>query len=112
MDEAGQSNVTLLLNADNYDSLKWQKLNNNGEWDYIFPNTSNDNDSYIPNEFGLYRLEVEINCLLPNSLVYSPTINVNICPADFDQDGIVNNVDLDNDNDGILDSVESLGDLK
>ena len=113
VDEAGQSNVTLLLpNADNYDSIKWQKLNNNGEWDYIFPNTSNDNDSYIPNEFGLYRLEVEINCLLPNSLVYSPTINVNICPADFDQDGIVNNVDLDNDNDGILDSVESLGDFE
>ena len=34
---------------------------------------------------------------------------VSVCPDDFDEDGINDNVDLDNDNDGILNSVESLG---
>ena len=37
---------------------------------------------------------------------------VNICPTDFDGDGIVDNIDLDLDNDGILNSTESSGNFK
>ena len=34
---------------------------------------------------------------------------MNICPDDFDEDGIIDNIDLDHDNDGILNSIESKG---
>ena len=34
---------------------------------------------------------------------------ISICPVDFDNDGIIDNLDLDHDNDGILNSVESKG---
>ena len=38
---------------------------------------------------------------------YSSEIPISICPVDFDNDGIIDNIDLDHDNDGILNSVES-----
>jgi len=37
---------------------------------------------------------------------------VSICPTDFDGDGIVDNIDLDLDNDGILNLIESSGNFK
>ena len=40
---------------------------------------------------------------------YSSEIPISICPVDFDNDGIIDNIDLDHDNDGILNSVESRG---
>jgi gliding motility-associated-like protein len=110
--EDGETNVSLRLpNADNYDSLKWQKQDQDGTWRFIFPNTPSDSPEYIPYTFGAYRLEVVVDCLSPESIVYSPTINVSICPRDFDKDGVVDNIDLDIDNDGIYNSVESLGDF-
>mgnify|MGYP001162560323 FL=1 len=110
--EDGDTNVTLRLpNADNYDSLKWQKQDQYGTWRFIFPNTASDSPEYIPDTFGAYRLEVVVDCLSPESIVYSPTINVSICPRDFDEDGVVDNIDLDIDNDGIYNSIESLGDF-
>ena len=112
MSEDGDTNVTLRLpNADNYDSLKWQKQDQYGTWRFIFPNTASDSPEYIPDTFGAYRLEVVVDCLSPESIVYSPTINVSICPRDFDEDGVVDNIDLDIDNDGIYNSIESLGDF-
>ena len=39
----------------------------------------------------------------------SSEIPISQCPTDFDGDGIINNLDLDQDNDGILNSVESRG---
>jgi gliding motility-associated-like protein len=110
--EDGDTNVTLRLpNADNYDSLKWQKQDQYGTWRFIFPNTASDSPEYIPDTFGAYRLEVVVDCLSPESVVYSPTINVSVCPRDFDEDGVVDNIDLDIDNDGIYNSIESLGDF-
>ena len=44
--------------------------------------------------------------------MYSSAVNVSICPNDSDKDGVVDNIDLDNDNDGIYDKIESLGILK
>ena len=112
VDPSGQSNVVLQLpNAENYDSIKWQKENSGGTWDYVFTGPPTDNPEYIPNDFGSYRLEVIIDCLSPNNIVYSSAVNVSICPNDSDKDGVVDNIDLDSDNDGIFDSLESLGDL-
>ena len=109
---SGQSNVVLQLpNAENYDSLKWQKQKDDGSWENIFTGSS-DSPEYTPNSFGSYRLEVLIDCLSPNSIVYSSTVNVSICPNDSDKDGVVDNIDLDNDNDGIYDKIESLGDFE
>ena len=112
VDSSGQSNVVLQLpNAENYDSLKWQKQKDDGSWENIFTGSS-DSPEYTPNSFGSYRLEVLIDCLSPNSIVYSSTVNVSICPNDSDKDGVVDNIDLDNDNDGIYDKIESLGDFE
>ncbi|MCH1432209.1 MAG: IgGFc-binding protein, partial [Flavobacteriaceae bacterium] len=93
VDPSGQSNVVLQLpNAENYDSIKWQKENSGGTWDYVFTGPPTDNPEYIPNDFGSYRLEVIIDCLSPNSVVYSSAVNVSICPNDSDQDGVIDNI--------------------
>ena len=113
INESGQSNVTLLLpNSENYDSIKWQKQKNNGVWEYIFPEDTTDSPEFMPNEFGAYRLEVIVECLAPNSVIYSSEVNVSVCPLDYDKDGIVDNIDLDYDNDGIFNAVESLGNFE
>ena len=110
VDSSGQSNIILQLpNAENYDSLKWQKQKGDGSWQNIFTGSS-DSSEYTPDSFGSYRLELVIDCLSPNSVVYSSAVNVSICPNDTDKDGVVDNIDLDNDNDGIYDKIESLGD--
>ncbi len=113
VDSSGETNVVLQLpNAENYDSIKWQKENSGGTWDYIFTGAPTDNPEYVPDGFGSYRLEVIIDCLSPNSVVYSAAVNVSICPNDSDKDGVVDNIDLDKDNDGIYDKIESLGDFE
>ena len=113
VDSSGQSNVVLQLpNDENYDSLKWQKQKADGSWENIFTGLSTDSSEYTPDSFGSYRLEVVIDCLSPNSIVYSSTVNVSICPNDSDKDGVVDNIDLDNDNDGVYDKIESLGDFE
>ncbi|MGB1186058.1 MAG: T9SS type B sorting domain-containing protein [Flavobacteriaceae bacterium] len=113
VDSSGQTNVVLQLpNPENYDSIKWQKENGGGTWDYVFTGTLTDDPEYVPDNFGSYRLEVIIDCLSPNSVVYSSAVNVSICPNDSDKDGVVDNIDLDNDNDGIYDKIESLGDFE
>jgi gliding motility-associated-like protein len=113
VDSSGETNVVLQLsNAENYDSFKWQKQKNDGTWLNLFSGLSSDSPEYAPNSFGTYRVEVVIDCLSPNSVVYSSAINVSICPIDSDQDGVVDNIDLDNDNDGIYDQIESLGDFE
>ena len=112
IDLSGGSNVALRIpNADQYDSLKWQKENNGGTWDYIFTGAPTDDPEYVPDDFGSYRIEVVIDCLTPDNIVYSAAVNVSICPNDTDLDGVIDNIDLDNDNDGIYDSIESLGDF-
>ena len=112
VDSSGQSNVVLQLpNAENYDSLKWQKQKDDGSWENIFTGSS-DSSEYTPDSFGSFRLEVVIDCLSPNNTVYSSTVNVSICPNDSDKDGVVDNIDQDNDNDGIYDKIESLGDYE
>ncbi|MDG2492797.1 MAG: T9SS type B sorting domain-containing protein [Flavobacteriaceae bacterium] len=104
---AGISNVVLSVsNEGNFDSLQWYKKNplnnenisvNNGE-----------SSTFHPSEPGNYLVIGVINC--SGTSYTSKLIPISICPPDFDEDGIIDNFDLDNDNDGILDSVESNGD--
>ena len=63
----------------------------------------------MPEIEGDYRLKGSITCLSFDQ--YSGIIPVSICPEDSDQDGVIDNLDLDLDNDGILNSIESSGNL-
>ena len=102
----GASNVTFeVSNSGSYDTLQWIKKNPG-------TNTYTDIDgetniTYKPTEIGTYAVRGTITCT--GATYKSSDIPISICPTDFDDDGIVDNLDLDNDNDGILNSIESLG---
>lgn len=99
-------NVTLeAANTDIFDSFEWQYFNENtGLWE-----TRSTNSSYKPldSEPGKYKLIGIVNCT--GATFESVEIPVSICPDDFDGDLIIDNLDVDLDNDGILNSTESLG---
>ncbi len=54
---------------------------------------------FTPNQPGVYRLKGFLECT--NIDYVSDEITISICPDDFDNDGIIDNIDLDIDNDGI-----------
>ncbi|MBG7631204.1 MAG: IgGFc-binding protein, partial [Bacteroidetes bacterium] len=56
---------------------------------------------------GTYKI-VGITC--KGDKIHSDEIPISICPDDTDDDGIIDNLDIDNDNDGILNCTESYGD--
>ena len=92
-----------------FDEWEWQEKSGSN---WITADGSAINDlSYVPIKSGKYRLRGTISCLGAAGEIYSSVIPVSICPTDFDQDGISDNIDLDLDNDGILNSIESLGDV-
>lgn len=103
-------NVTLeAANTDLFDSFEWQYFNETtGDWE-----SRDDNDGdpakYKPtsNEPGRYRLIGTVNCT--GTQLFSTEIPVSLCPDDFDGDLIIDNLDVDLDNDGILNCDESLG---
>ena len=64
---------------------------------------------FYPTEIGTYRVKGISECDDDTVEYYSSEIPISICPVDFDNDGIIDNIDLDHDNDGILNSVESRG---
>ena len=91
---------------DAYDSYKWFYNDGSG---YVDLGVSI--NPYLPNAPGSYRVRAEITCDgVITSVAYSKPAVVSNCPPDFDGDGINDNIDLDLDNDGILNSYESLGD--
>jgi gliding motility-associated-like protein len=64
--------------------------------------------SYTPLQPGYYYVKATIaNC---GTTLISDQIPVSSCPANFDNDLANDNIDPDNDNDGITDCTESLGD--
>ena len=66
------------------------------------------NSSYSPTQPGYYFVKATIaNC---GTTLFSDKIPVSSCPLNFDNDLANDNIDLDNDNDGIPDCTESLGD--
>ena len=101
-------NVTLeAANTDLFDSYNWYYFNENTtSWEERSPNAS-----YKPleTEPGRYKLIGTIDCT--GATFESVEIPVSICPDDFDGDLIIDNLDIDLDNDGILNSDESLGNV-
>ena len=102
----GVSNVTFeISNSGSYDTLQWiKKIAGTETYSNIEGAT---NSVYKPLEIGTYAVIGTITCT--GSEYKSNDIPISICPTDFDGDGIIDNLDLDNDNDGILNSIESLG---
>ncbi|WP_159951250.1 T9SS type B sorting domain-containing protein [Polaribacter septentrionalilitoris] len=102
-------NVTLqAANTGLFDSFKWE---------YFDENTSNwversTTATYKPTESepGRYRLVGKVDCN-PNEEFISIEIPVSICPDDYDGDLIIDNLDIDIDNDGILNCDESFGNI-
>lgn len=99
-------NLTLQsANTDLFDSVKWEYYNENtSTWE---ERSTNNTYKPIESEPGRYRLIGKIDCT--NTTFESIEIPVSICPDDFDGDLIIDNLDVDIDNDGILNCDESLG---
>ena len=102
----GSSNTVLTTNS-SYDTYEWQKLNLATSSYNPAPGTY-DEDVYEPNSPGKYKLIGTLDCF-PAKKYESEVIVVSLCPDDTDLDGIPDNIDLDRDNDGILNEIESYG---
>jgi len=102
----GVSNVTFeVSNSGSYDSLQWVKKDEGAEtYSDIIGETNN---TYKPSEIGTYAVKGTITCT--GKVYKSSDIPISVCPTDFDEDGVIDNLDLDKDNDGILNTVESFG---
>jgi gliding motility-associated-like protein len=64
---------------------------------------------FTPTQPGYYHVSATIAAC--DTMLISDKIPVSSCPDDLDNDQANNNIDLDNDNDGIQNCSESLGDL-
>lgn len=98
-------NITLeAFNIDVFDSVEWHYDDGSG-----FVGLGETNATYKPLQPGGYKLVGTIIC---SGLTFdSPSVRVSVCPDDFDGDSVIDNVDIDIDNDGILNCDESLGDV-
>ena len=99
-------NITLeAFSIDVFDSIEWHYDNGNG-----FTGTGQTGISYKPTLPGGYKLVGTITC---SGLTFdSSSVQVSICPGDFDGDSIIDNVDIDIDNDGVLNCEESQGNVR
>jgi gliding motility-associated-like protein len=93
-------NVSLDVSSLNgFDTFDWF-LNGNQ-----VPNVSL--NQYVPTQPGYYYVRASItNC----TQLISDIVPISLCPPDLDSDAIPDAVDIDNDNDGITNCAESLGD--
>lgn len=82
-----------------YNEFQWFKN------DVIIPGEIN--STYTPTEPGFYQVRGSISGCLSD--VFSDKIPVSSCPTDLDSDKTNDNIDIDNDNDGILNCTESYG---
>ncbi len=94
--------ILSVANMGNFDSIEWFFDDGTG-----FVSTGESSIDYTPTESGTYKLIGTLNC--SNLTLESLEVPVSICPEDIDNDGIIDNIDIDNDNDGILNCTESLG---
>ena len=94
-------NLTLSLSSiSTYDQYQWYYN------DEEIPGANS--NSFTPTEPGYYQISGLIEGCEGSLL--SNNIPVSACPEDYDNDGVNDNIDVDNDNDGLLDCFESLGD--
>lgn len=98
-------NVTLeAANTENFDSYEWLFDDGSG-----FEIEASNVPSITPTLPGKYKLRGIITCTgVP---LESAEVPVSMCPDDIDNDGIIDNLDIDNDNDGILNCTESRRDV-
>ena len=92
-------------NTEIFDSYEWFFDDGTG-----YASTGNTSSTLIPNQPGDYKLVATISC--SGTPFESLSIPVSICPEDYDNDGIIDNKDIDLDNDGILNCDEGLGDAQ
>lgn len=98
-------NVTLeAANAQNFDTYEWFYDDGTG-----FQSLALNTPSITPTIPGRYKLIGTITCT--GETLESVEVPVSICPDDIDNDGIIDNIDIDNDNDGILNCTESRGNV-
>jgi gliding motility-associated-like protein len=98
-------NITLeAANTALFDEFEWFFDDETGGG---FISTGNANAAYKPTNSGRYKLIGKINC--SGATFESLEIPVSICPDDYDRDTIIDNLDADIDNDGILNCDESIG---
>jgi len=77
-----------------------------------FVDLIDDSNPFSPLNPGKYKLIGQLQCgVNPIEYYESNEVTVSNCPEDFDGDGINDNIDLDLDNDGILNSYESKGEV-
>lgn len=102
-------NVTLqAANTDLFDRFEWQYFNEaTSTWEQ---RSTNSEYKPLESEPGRYKLIGTIDCT--GATFVSIEVPVSICPDDFDDDLIIDNLDVDLDNDGILNCDESLGDAE
>ncbi|MGA1227376.1 MAG: T9SS type B sorting domain-containing protein [Tamlana sp.] len=102
-------NITLeAANAQNFDIYEWFFDDGSGSGFQPVPGSLNAT-SIIPSIPAQYKLIGTILCT--GKTLESVEVPVSICPDDIDNDGIIDNLDIDNDNDGILNCTESRGDV-
>lgn len=95
-------NVILKINIlSSYDSFQWYKNDT-----IISGATSN---QYSPSTPGYYQVRGGISGCPSSDFIFSDKIPVSECPTNSDNDTANDNIDLDNDNDGILNCAESYG---
>ena len=100
----GESNIILTgTRIENFDSIRWLKEDEFGN----FIPTGFTDKVFKPTIAGSYKLEGILEC--SNLTFLSNKIVVSICPTDSDEDGIIDNLDIDKDNDGISNQIESFG---
>ena len=100
----GESNIILTASKiENFDSIRWLIEDEFGNFIPI----GNNDLIFKPTIAGAYKLEGVLECSSLNFL--SNKIVISICPSDTDQDGIIDNIDIDKDNDGISNNTESFG---
>ncbi|SEQ86791.1 gliding motility-associated C-terminal domain-containing protein [Hyunsoonleella jejuensis] len=98
-------NVTLeAANAQNFDTYEWFYDDGSG-----FQSLAMNVPSITPTVPARYKLIGIITCT--GETLESVEVPVSICPDDRDNDGIIDNLDIDNDNDGIVNCDESRGDV-
>ncbi len=100
-------NVTLQsINTDLFDSVEWFFDDGTGGG---FVSTGNTTGMITPSLAGSYKLIGTLVC--SGATFESQEIPVSLCPDDLDNDLIIDNVDIDLDNDGILNCDESRGNV-
>ena len=88
----------------------WANITNGGKYSGATTATLTLTDVISSMNNNKYRVTVKILSFACDQDITTPEVFLRIS-NDFDQDGIINSVDLDDDNDGILDTEETGGDL-